>query len=165
MKRGLSALERAAIQLGVSVGLTDDDIADLLRLGRRQIWGYRMRHKLPNGAGWPISAQKLKELLDSGLTDAEIGEQHGITRRIVEQHRIERLGLYRSQSPKPGMRRIVVDRDTRHGRRPRFDLPPLEQAVAVLGSRVKKTGDAWWLDGRPATVQDLLSAAKAVRLS
>lgn len=162
MKRGLSALERAAVQLGVAMGLTDDDIADLLGLGRRQVWGYRMRLKLPNGSGWPISTKKLKELLDSGLTDAEIGQRHGVTRRIVEQRRIEQLGLYRSLSPKPEMRRIVVDRNTRHGRPPRFDLPPLEQAVAVLGRRVKKTGDAYWLDGRLATVQDLLSAAKAI---
>jgi len=158
------ARRRAAVALAVALGLDDAHGADALGFNRREFMCVRLRAKLPNGLGWPISSNKLSHLLTvEKLTDREIAARYSVGRRTVEQARIELLGLYRDHDCRPSARRKLLTRKERFGRASECfnaEATPLDQALRRLGGRVGRRPDGgYMLDGKPVTVQAVLSAA------
>lgn len=162
MKPNLPSCLRAALPLAVALGLDDDDVASAWGVNERAVAGYRSRIKLPNGRGWPLAPAALKKLLDEGWTDVEIGRAYRVGRRTVEQARINALALYRSHANAPRFRRVALTAADKFGRKNDLgDVGAFEKARAALvaaGRLRQMSGGAWMLDGRVASVQQIIAA-------
>lgn len=152
---------RAGLAGWVAAGWSDRRIARRFGVAPWRVTCARVRAGLPNHRGWPIGAADLRDLLDEGWTDGEIGAEFAVPARAVERERLK-LGLRRSNDPRPAARRRVIP--VAPSSSPANALvtagTALDRACRVLGGRLVRTADGLFrLDGRLVSVVRVLDAA------
>lgn len=100
-----------------------------------------------------ITKEELSRLRDLGLTRQQIADQLGTSLSTVKRL-LTRFELVSRRVPRaPDDLKVMEDRSPEAGR------TALERARMRLGDRVKETTRGYTLDGRPASVWDLLREA------
>lgn len=151
--RRLPAAFRERLPALVGQGMSDEAIGAMWGVDPWRIACCRARLRLPNHRGWPCSDGELRRLVvEELLTDVDIAERYDTTVHAVAERR-RAIGFRRSHDPRPVARSVVVEMASR-----RPVLTPLDHALATLGRRVTASRGGWWLDGRPATVVQVLRA-------
>lgn len=100
-----------------------------------------------------VTREELSSLREAGLTRQQIADKLGTSLSTVKRL-LTRHGLViKRVSRAPCGLKVMEDRS------PEAGLIPLERARLRLGDRVQENSRGYTLDGRPATVWDLLREA------
>jgi hypothetical protein len=90
-------------------------------------------------------------------TDQEIGEEMGFDKQTIHHHRI-RLGLPTNIRPRPVQHPTEKDAIGAPPDKPN----PVKVAERWLGKRLVEKPSGFWLDGRPASLDNVMRATNTV---